>query len=103
VETADHQRPRSLLTESPVLVLLGKPDCGLCAEMREVVERALPALGARLLERDITEDPELERRYVFEIPVLLFEGREVARHRVGADELLPRLRAAGFPVDANRE
>ncbi len=64
--------------------------------MREVVERALPALGARLEERDITQDPELERRYVFEIPVLLFEGREVARHRVTADELLPKLRAVGF-------
>jgi Glutaredoxin-like domain (DUF836) len=96
VETADHERPGPFLTGTPVLVLLGKPDCGLCAEMREVVERALPALGARLVERDITEDPELERRYVFDIPVLLFEGKEVARHRVGSDELLPRPRAAGF-------
>jgi hypothetical protein len=66
--------------------------------MREVVEHALVAIGARLLERDITQDPELERRYVFDIPVLLYEGREVARHRIAADELLPRLRAAGFPA-----
>jgi Glutaredoxin-like domain (DUF836) len=66
--------------------------------MREVVEHALVAIGARLLERDITQDPELERRYVFDIPVLLYEGREVARHRIAADELLPRLRAAGFPT-----
>ena len=64
--------------------------------MREVVERALPALGARLVDRDITQDPELERRYVFDIPVLLYEGNEVARHRLDPDELLPRLRAAGF-------
>ena len=64
--------------------------------MREVVEQALPALGARLEERDITQDPELERRYVFDIPVLLYEGREVARHRIAPDELLPRLRAAGL-------
>jgi thiol-disulfide isomerase/thioredoxin len=96
VETAAHERPRSLLSDRPVLVLLGKPDCGLCREMREVVEHALPALGAELVERDITEDAELERRYVFDIPVLLYDGREVARHRIGADELLPRLRAAGF-------
>jgi len=64
--------------------------------MRAIVEHALPALGARLEERDITQDPELERRYAFDIPVLLFEGREVARHRITADELRPRLRAAGF-------
>jgi hypothetical protein len=66
--------------------------------MRELVEHALPALGARLVERDITEDAELERRYVFDIPVLLYEGREIARHRIAVDELVPRLRAAGFPA-----
>jgi len=66
--------------------------------MRELLERALPALGAGLEERDVTDDPELERRYLLEIPVLLFEGREVARHRITADELLPRLRAVGFPA-----
>jgi hypothetical protein len=66
--------------------------------MREVVEHALPVLGARLVERDITQDPELERRYVFDIPVLLYDGREIARYRIGAEELLPRLRAAGFPA-----
>ena len=98
METADHQRPRPLLTGAALLlVLLGKPDCGLCREMREIVERALPALGARLEERDITQDPELERRYFLDIPVLLFDGREVARHRIAADELVSRLRATGFP------
>jgi hypothetical protein len=66
--------------------------------MREVVEHALPDLGAQLVERDITQDPELERRYVFDIPVLLYDGKEVARHRIAAEDLLPRLRAAGFPA-----
>ncbi|HEY7513346.1 MAG TPA: glutaredoxin family protein [Vicinamibacteria bacterium] len=70
---------------------MGKPGCGLCAEMREVVERALPGLRARLVERDITQDPELERRYVFEIPVLLLGDREIARHRITEGELRQRL------------
>jgi thiol-disulfide isomerase/thioredoxin len=74
-----------------VLVLLGKPDCGLCREMREIVERLAPELRLGFHERDVTEDPELERRYVLEIPVLLLDGREIARHRITAAELRERL------------
>jgi hypothetical protein len=66
--------------------------------MKELVERELPALGARLLEKDIRDDPALERRYVLEIPVLLYGDREIARYRVTAAELAERLRAAGFPL-----
>jgi len=65
--------------------------------MKELLETALPALGARLQERDIREDPTLERRYVLEIPVLLYEDREIARYRITAAELWARLRTAGFP------
>jgi len=77
-------------------VLLGKPDCGLCREMRAVVERVLPAFGALLAERDVRDDPALEARYLLEIPVLLLGGREIVRHRVSEDELRRRLREAGL-------
>jgi glutaredoxin-like protein DUF836 len=65
--------------------------------MRELLEGVLPALGARLLEKDIREDPALERRYFLEIPVLLHGDREIARYRITAAEVRERLRAAGFP------
>jgi hypothetical protein len=65
--------------------------------MKELLERALPALGAQLLEKDIREDPGLERRYVLEIPVLLYGDREIARYRITAAELRERLEAAGYP------
>lgn len=74
-----------------MLTLLGKPDCGLCHEMREVVLRVLASTGGRLVEKDVRDDAELERRYLLEIPVLLWEGRELARHRVSEDELRERL------------
>jgi hypothetical protein len=61
--------------------------------MRGVIERVLPEFQAILEERDVKEcDPETRGRYRLEIPVLLFEGREVARHRVTEDELRRRLR-----------
>ena len=70
-----------------VLTLVGKPDCHLCEDMKAVVERVVPAFGATLVEKDVREDPALERRYVFEIPVLLVGGREIARHRIEEPEL----------------
>jgi hypothetical protein len=79
------------------LTLLSKPDCTLCHEMRAVVERVLAGGAVRLLERDIREDPKLERRYRFEIPVLLWGDREVVRHRVTEPELRSRLLELGFP------
>jgi glutaredoxin-like protein DUF836 len=43
-------------------------------------------------DRDLRLDPELEALYRHDIPVLLLDGREVARHRVTAPDLRARLR-----------
>jgi hypothetical protein len=80
-----------------LLTLVGKPDCHLCEEMATVVRRALGA-SAVIVEKDLREDPQLERRYLLEIPVLLFEGHEIARHRVEEQELRARLAALGAVV-----
>jgi hypothetical protein len=63
--------------------------------MRAVAERVLVE-PTRLVERDVREDPELERRYHLEIPVLLWGDREVARHRVTEADLRRRLHELGF-------
>jgi hypothetical protein len=68
-----------------VLILVSKPGCGLCVEMRAVLLKVRPA-SVRLEEIDVREHPDLERRYVFEIPVLLHDGRELARHRLSEVE-----------------
>jgi len=59
--------------------------------MRAVVEAVAPEFGLALVERDLRDDPELERRYLFEIPVLLLGTAEVARHRTTPGELRSRL------------
>jgi hypothetical protein len=64
--------------------------------MRAVVERVLPEFDARLEERNVGDDPRLEARYVFEIPVLLLGERELVRHRVTDEELRRLLRGAGL-------
>lgn len=81
------------------LVLVGKPDCHLCHVLRGTAAAVARELGLALEEKDLRDDPELERRYLFTIPVLLLDGRvEVALTRASADELrerLARLLAAG--------
>ena len=74
-----------------MLTLIGKPECHLCDEMRKVVESALRGSRLPLVELDVRDHPELEKKYVFEIPVLLFQGQEVARYRVTEAELRERL------------
>ena len=60
----------------PTLVLYTRPGCGLCTEARARLDglldrRAEAGLAtATVVERDITSDPELERRWFDRIPVI---------------------------------
>ncbi len=51
----------------------------------------LHGTAVELLELNVEEHPDLEARYVFEIPVLLLEGQEIARYRTTEAELRGRL------------
>ncbi|MBB4925077.1 glutaredoxin [Kitasatospora kifunensis] len=72
------------------VTLIGKPDCHLCEQAREVITRVTADLGAGFEEQDITQDEELYRKYWEQIPVTLIDGRQHDFWRV--DEA--RLRAA---------
>ena len=76
------------------LTLLGKPGCHLCHEMRAVVETVLAGMDAVLVEEDVRHDAGWQR-YRLEIPVLLLDGDEVARHRIGEADLRRLLEARG--------
>jgi hypothetical protein len=62
--------------------------------MADVVRRVI-APDTAFLEADVRSDPEWLRQYRYEIPVLLCDGREIARHRVTEADLRTRLIAAG--------
>ena len=80
-----------------MLTLLGKPDCHLCHEMAAVVRRVLGD-GALLEEADVRSNPEWDRLYRREIPVLLWDGREIARHRTDEAALRETLAGLGVPI-----
>ena len=84
------------MTSEP-LVLIGKPGCHLCEVMHAVVAPVAAELGFTFAERDVRSDPELDALYRHDIPVLLLDGREVARHRVSAEDLRARLEALRSP------
>jgi len=72
----------------PRLTLYSKPDCHLCHEMKGTVQRVLrDRAGMALEEIDISSDPVLLHRYGLEIPVLMIDGKKVAKYRVTEAEL----------------
>lgn len=73
------------------LTLYTRPGCHLCDEMKAVVRRVQGQVACELTEVDISRDEALLKRYERHIPVLVADGVEVARTRVGVAELLAAL------------
>ncbi|CAH8331033.1 unnamed protein product [Eruca vesicaria subsp. sativa] len=75
------------------LVLYSKPGCCLCDGLKEKLQAAFSLSGSgsgslhhvTLQVRDITTNPEWEKAYQYEIPVLAKENSD------GKEEILPRL------------
>lgn len=73
-----------------------KPGCHLCDDMLDLLHRALQGRGVDVTTRNIALDIDDFERYKHDIPVLVIDGHEVARHRVSEPALLAALDAAGL-------
>lgn len=71
------------------LTIYSRPGCHLCDEMKALVHRVVTQAGQPVVvdEIDISTDAELEARYGLEIPVLLMNGRKIAKYRVTEEAL----------------
>jgi glutaredoxin len=71
------------------LTLYSRPGCHLCDDMKAVITRVARDrhIALTLDEVDISTNAELEARYGLEIPVLLLNGKKVAKYRVSEAEL----------------
>ena len=71
------------------LTLYSRPGCHLCDDMKAIVSRTMQKISTPITidEVDISTDPELERMYGIEIPVLMVNGKKVAKYRVTEAEL----------------
>lgn len=75
------------------LTLYSKPGCHLCEELRATIDELQPEFGFTIDEVDITSDANLFARYRYEIPVLVKDGREIARGRISDRELIGWLKS----------
>jgi glutaredoxin len=80
---------------SIALTIYSRPGCHLCDEMKHLVQRVTARMSVPIAieEIDISGDPELEARYGEEIPVLLVDGRKVAKYRISEIDLTRALDA----------
>jgi len=74
-----------------VVTLYGRPECHLCDNALEIVRRVRADIGFELVQRDITLDDELHKRYLERIPVLTIDGVETFDLFVDEQELRRRL------------
>jgi Glutaredoxin-like domain (DUF836) len=61
--------------------------------MKATVHRVALDPGIAIEEIDISTDPVLMNRYGLEIPVLMIDGKKVAKYRVSESELRQMIRA----------
>jgi glutaredoxin len=73
------------------LTIYSKPDCHLCDLAKQVVDRVRQQIDFSLEIVDISQNDALKARYANDIPVILLDGQEIARHFVRERNLLSLL------------
>ena len=81
-----------------VVTLYGKPDCCLCDEAKAAIDAVRAERPFELQQVDVTQDPELERRYGERLPVVAIDGVDAFELHVDPSQLTARLDAGG-PVE----
>ena len=79
------------VSRKPHVVLYTKPGCHLCDEAKAEIRRA--GLGGRYTfeEVNILSDPDLQRRYGADIPVVVIDGTHAFKHRLTAEEFRQKI------------
>ena len=70
-----------------VITLYTKPECSLCDDARDVINEVRTRIPFELEIRNILDDLETFEKYKHDIPVILLDGHEIARHRLTEDAL----------------
>lgn len=73
------------------VALYTREGCHLCGEAKRVLREARVTFE----EIDIDSDPELQRRYSDDVPVLAVDGVKAIEHRIDAKTLKALVQARG--------
>ena len=74
-----------------LITIYSKPDCHLCELAKDAIDRCRAKAEFAIEVVDISQNPELLQRYRDDIPVILLDGNEIARHFVRERKLLELL------------
>ncbi len=76
------------MSGNPVHIdIYSRPGCHLCDEAKEIVERVRRRIPFALAIIDIETDPELEKLYGEQIPVVFINGNKAFKYHVNEAEL----------------
>lgn len=70
-----------------LITLYTKPGCHLCEAVEQAIAQVRRRREFQLVVRNILDDPADFEKYQHEIPVVLLDGREIARYRMSSAEL----------------
>lgn len=77
----------------PTVTLFTKPGCHLCDRAKDVIRGVRRHVAFEFEEKNILDDAALYDLYKNDIPVILLDGREIARHRLSPQQLREALGA----------
>jgi glutaredoxin len=75
------------------ITIYTRKNCCLCDDAKVAIRDARTKAVFEVDEIDIDSDPELQKRYNDEVPVVEINGSKAFKYRVSADELLKKLAA----------
>ena len=75
------------------ITLYTKPGCHLCEAVEQVIDHLRRDIPFDLIKRNILDDPTDLKTYGEMIPVVLVDGREIARYRMTEAQLRTALQA----------
>jgi glutaredoxin len=79
------------------VIIYSRPGCHLCDEAKANIRLAACPDEYTLEEINIETDPDLLRRYQYDIPVITIDGTEAFRHRLSSEDFQKRLKSGARP------
>lgn len=75
------------------VIVYSRQGCHLCDVVKDQLARLTSRAAFRWREVDIDTDPELQRLYTDEVPVVFVNGRKAFKYKLEENEFLKKLSA----------
>ena len=77
------------------VVVYSRKGCHLCEDVKDTLKQSQSEADFQWREADIDADPELQRKYTDEVPVVFIDGRKAFKYRMDKRQFLRVLAGRG--------